>query len=149
MVSYFIYLLWHTYARGLISRYLQIDGLHFLQHEIVWLKDEEIQAALYAIDKFLALWENGIPELVPDKEEEGSIWCLRHYYDEKHNVKSFSVEEIRKAYTESKAVYENEDYVENGYGVLVKFFSFLKSVQATLQKCLILKKNFLYVQYRS
>jgi hypothetical protein len=140
---------WHQHAVGLICKHLHIDELGFVQSEIALLDEKRIQAALYAMDHFFALCQNGIPELAPEMEKEGSIWCLRRYYDEKQNIKSFSTEQIHKAYSESEAVYENQDFVENGYNVLVKFFSFLKSVQATLQECLKLRKNFLYVQYRS
>jgi hypothetical protein len=140
---------WHQHAIDLICKHLHIDNLNSLQEKITWLNEQQIQAALYAIDQFFALCQNGIPELAPEMEKEGSIWCLRHYYDEKQNVKGFSAEQFNKAYSESDAVYDNTDIAENGYNTLVKFFSFLKSVRATLQECLNLKKNFLYVQYRS
>jgi hypothetical protein len=140
---------WHQQAIEIICEHLQIDELSFIQDEIAWLSEEQIQTALHAIEKFFAVCQNGIPQLAPEMEKEPSIWSLRYYYDEKHNVKSFSAEQIRRAFSESEAVYENKDVAEIGYNAVVTFFSFLKAIQATLQECLKLKKYFLYVQYSS
>jgi len=136
---------WHQHAIGLISEHLQIDALDFLQKEIICLDRQQIEASVKAIDKLLTLCQSGIPELAPEMEQEGSIWFLRNYYEGK-SKKKFSVSQIEKAYAESRAVSEIEGLTDNGYDLLVGFFSFLKSLRASLQECLSQNRKLLYVQ---
>jgi hypothetical protein len=135
---------WLQYATCLISEQLKIDGLDFLQKEIACLDKQQIETSIKAVDKLLAFCKSGFPEFAQEIEEEAAIWYLRNYY-EGGKIKKFSVEQIEKAYTESRAV--TEVYAEDdGYNSLVDFFSFLKSLRASLQECLIRNKKLLYVQ---
>lgn len=136
---------WHQHAISLICRHLQIDGLEFLQREIACLDMKQIQVGVSAIDEFLISCQRGIPELPSEMEKEGSIWFLRNYF-EGNKVKMFSASQIEKAHSESCVVHEIKGLADSGYDSLVEFFSFLKSIRATLQECLSQNNKLLYVQ---
>jgi hypothetical protein len=138
---------WHQHAIGLIGEYLQIDGLDFVQKEIICLNAKQIEVGIQALDQLLYSCRSGIPQLMPEMEKEGSIWYLRNYY-EGNKSKAFSVAQIEKAYTESHVALEVNS-ADVGYESLVDFFSFLKSLQASLQECLSKNKQLLYVQPQS
>jgi hypothetical protein len=135
---------WFQYTTGLISEQLKIDGLSFLQKEIACLDKQQIEAGIKGVDKLLILCKSGVPELAQEIEQEGAIWHLRNYH-EGDEIKRFLVEQIEKAYTESLAVSE-VDGADTGYKSLVDFFSFLKSLRASLQECLSQNRKLLYVQ---
>ena len=136
---------WHQHAIGLICEYLQISGLEFLKLEIACLDMNEIQAGISAINEFLTSCRHGLPELTPDMEKEGSIWFLRNYF-EGNKERKFSTSQVERAYAESCDVPEVKGFADIGYDSLVGFFSFLKSLRASLQECLSQNKKFLYVQ---
>ncbi len=135
---------WHQHAIRLICEYLQIDGLEFLQKEIICLNAKQIKAGVEAMGKLLVSCQSGIPKLTPEMEKTGSIWYLRNYY-EGNKSKEFSIAQIEKAYAESHVAIEVNS-ADTGYDSLVDFFSFLKSLQASLQECLSQNKQLLYVQ---
>jgi len=136
---------WYQHAVGLLSEHLQIDDLGFIQKEIVCLDKHDIEAGIKAIDKLLLLCQSGIPELTPEMEKEGSIYILRNY-DDGNKSRKFSAAQIQKAYAESRVVSDVSEYSDIGYNALVEIFSFLKSLQASLQECLSQNKKLLYVQ---
>jgi hypothetical protein len=136
---------WHQHAISLICKHLQINGLEFLQREIACLDTRQIQAGISAIDEFLISCQRGIPELTAEMEKEGSIWFLRNYF-EGNKVKKFSASQIKKSPSESYVVHEIKGLADGGYDSLVEFFSFLKSIRATMQECLSQNDKLLYVQ---
>ncbi len=135
---------WHQHVVGLICEHLQIDGLEFLQKEIICLDSKQIETGIIAIGELLDSCQSGIPKLTPEMEKEGSIWFLRNYY-EGNKDKQFSANQFEKAYAESSVVVEVNG-AETGYDSLVDFFSFLKSLQASFQECLSQNKKLFYVQ---
>ncbi len=135
---------WHQHAISLICKHLRIEGLEFLQKEIICLDAKQIEAGAKAIGTLLNSCQSGVPQLAPDMEKEGSIWFLRNDY-EGNKSKAFSIAQIEKAYSESRVVSE-VDSADAGYDSLVDFFSFLKSLQASLQECFSQNKQLLYVQ---
>ena len=135
---------WHQHAISLICKHLQIDGLEFLHKEIICLDAKQMEAGIQALGKLLDSCQSGIPQLTPEMEKEGSIWFLRNYY-EGNKDRKFSAKQIEKAYAESRVVAQVNG-ADTGYDSLVDFFSFLKSLRASLQECLSQNRKLLYVQ---
>lgn len=138
---------WLQHALLLICRGLEIEGLEFIDTdiEITYLDRKELEAASNALEKILHEIRNGIPRLGPEIEEEGSIWWLHHFIEE-GEVKKFSNGIMRKAFSESKAVYEIDIIPDSGYKSIVGFYSFLKSLEAAVIEAMNKNMNLMYIQ---
>ena len=136
---------WYQHALGLVCNGLSIRGLEFLDVEIVCLDRESLEAASNAVKKVLHEIRNGIPYLGSEIDKVGSIWWL-HYYWEEGEYKEYSPESIRRAHDEAEVSYDLRIDTDVGYESVVGFFySFQKSLQASINEALSQAKWLLYV----
>jgi hypothetical protein len=138
---------WLQHALLLICKGLGVGGLEFIDIdiEIAYLDNKELEAASNALDKVLREICNGIPYLGPEIDKEGSIWWLHHYRD-KGRDKEYSIETMRRAFSESEATYEIDIFPDSGYESVVGFYSFLKSLQAAVNETMSQDMSLMYFQ---
>ena len=136
---------WVQHALLLICQGLGIEGFEFIDTEITYLGNKELETASNALQKVLCEIRNGIPRLGPETDEEGSIWYLRHYRD-KGKDKEFSIETMKKAFSESEVIYKIDIFPDTGYKSVVGFYSFIKSLQAAVNEAICQDMSLMYFQ---
>jgi hypothetical protein len=136
---------WYQHALGLICQGLAVEGLEFVDTEIACLDGEKLETAFKALEQILQTVRDGIPYLEQDRDGKDSLWYLHTYWDDGER-KTYTTEIVRKAFDESQALYDIDVEQEFGYESIVGFFSFLKSLQATMSECLNQAMCLLYIQ---
>jgi hypothetical protein len=122
---------WHQYDLDLLCKGLQIGGLEFINSKIVCLCDEELEKAARAIDEVLNRVADGIPDL-------GSF--------EDSDIEGLRIPEHKKAIEQAKPEYEIRVNADWGFKAAVGFYSFVKSLQKTIQEAISGNQCLLYVQ---
>ncbi len=118
---------WFQHSLSLICKDLKMNGLDFLLQEIVCLKNDDLKLAQNTLEIIISQIKSGIPPLSKTSEEEGSIWGLRYYYENK-KPKKYSKKELEKAFEEAQPLNEIGNGEDIGYKSIVDFYSFIKSL---------------------
>ena len=133
---------WHEDALGQICRGVKVAGLEFISEEIVLLEATQIQDAIDGLENILSLVQEGVPDLGEYEVDHGSVWWLKRASD----TREFTKEEFVKAFELSAPVIDAKVEAEMGFGALVGFYTYLKSLKQSLQEAQGQNKLWLYVQ---
>ena len=117
----------YQFALHLICEELKIFGLEFIVSESACLDDQGLKAASTAIEKLLLEIAGRIPTLSNNRNKDPIWWLHETPFGEK-----FSSDVYRRAFSEAQISYDVDDSNADGYGSVVGFYSFLKSLQNAL-----------------
>ena len=121
---------WHQHLLALLRRTFAIEGLEFTVREVSCLEKEEIRVAAQGLDELFRLVEAGRLLEKPDIYGDEYLDIFR--------------EDSVAAFHQARAMSEIKPY-DAGFGAVVSFFAFLKSLRSVLLQAYRLDRPLLYV----
>lgn len=104
-------------------------------------------AAKIAIDEVLDRIESGLPDLGNDIEEHKSnLLFYERYYYENGEKKKYTHSQIKQALNEAEVRYEIMNYSDIDFQSKVDFYSFIKSLWASIDYCRSSNVRMLYIK---